>query len=146
MMPQNEEEIRNTILEINDKDPMLKHIGMEMLELSYQHSKSRMKLSENIINSYGIAHGGAILTMADATAGYAACMCGYFVATISGTLNFLSAGRKTEYIYCECNQLKAGKTIIVYEVRIKDDNGKLLDSGEYTYHISSNPIIKGSID
>lgn len=138
----NKDILKERIISINKDDPMVNSIGLEILELEYNRAVSRMKLSHNIINSYGIAHGGALMTMADTTAGYAACMSGYFVATISGTLNFLSPGKDTEYIYCECTQLKAGSLISVYEIRIKDDKGKLLDSGEYSYYISRDSVLE----
>lgn len=118
-----------------------RQIGLELLELNPYYGKSRMKYSENVLNTYGTFHGGALLSLADATAGTTASMGGYYVTTVSANLNFLLPAKDTEYIYCECLKLKTGKHISVFDIRITDDNGNLLDSGEFSFFNSKQPVL-----
>lgn len=116
-------------------------MGIEWVELEVGYAKTRLKLREEVFNPYGFMHGGALLTIADVTAGTAACMNGHFVTTVNSSMNFLSEGKNTEYIYCEARQLRCGKHLAVFDVRIYDDNNNLLDSAEFTYFISDKAVL-----
>ena len=116
-------------------------IGFEILEMSSTYSKSRVKYDERLLNNYGSIHGGALLSFVDVMAGATASMSGYYVTTVSANLNFLLPAVNTEYIYCECMKLKTGKHILVFDIRVTDDVGNLLDSGEFSYFASKVPVL-----
>lgn len=120
-------------------------IGFEVLELSPTYSKSRIKCDERLYNQYGSIHGGALLSFVDVMAGATGCMSGYYVTTVSANLNFLLPAVNTEYIYCECLKLKTGKHILVFDIRVTDDAGNLLDSGEFSYFASKVPVLENSL-
>ena len=121
-----------------------KFIGFEIMELSSTYSKARCKADARLCNPYGSIHGGALLSFADVMAGATASMNGYYVTTVSANLNFLLPAINTEYIYCECLKLKTGKHILVFDIRITDDNGNLLDSGEFSFFASKLPVLEDS--
>ncbi len=116
-------------------------IGFEILELSATYSKARIKTDARLYNTYGSIHGGALLSFVDAMAGATGSMNGYYVTTVSANLNFLLPAVNTEYIYCECMKLKTGKHILVFDIRVTDDNGNLLDSGEFSFFASKVPVL-----
>ena len=134
--------IREKMLKITYDNKYNQFLGLEILELNPNYGKSRMKYREEVVNPYGSFHGGALLSLADATAGTTACMCGYFVTTVSSNLNFLLPAKNTEYIYCECLKLKTGRHISVYDIRITDDAGNILDSGEFSFFASKEPVLQ----
>ena len=120
-------------------------IGFEVLELSATYSKSRVKCDERLHNTYGSIHGGALLSFVDAMAGATGSMSGYYVTTVSANLNFLLPAVNTEYIYCECLKLKTGRHILVFDIRVTDDAGNLLDSGEFSFYASKVPVLEGNL-
>ena len=120
-------------------------IGFEILELSATYSKSRVKCDERLHNTYGSIHGGALLSFVDAMAGATGSMSGYYVTTVSANLNFLLPAVNTEYIYCECMKLKTGKHILVFDIRVTDVAGNLLDSGEFSFYASKVPVLEGNL-
>jgi len=131
---------RERIISVNLENKYSQFIGIEILELTENSGLGRIKMTENVLNPYRTMHGGALMSLADVIAGSTACMKGHYVTTISSTLNFLLPATNTEYVYCECSILKAGKTIIVVDVKIKDDNGSLLDSGQYNFFVTNYEI------
>ncbi len=133
--------LREKLIDMTYENKFNSFIGMEWVELNQNYGKSRIKFGTNVLNPYGIPHGGVLLALADATAGTCACMGGYYVTTVSQNLNFLLAAKDTEYIYCECMKLKTGKNISVFDIRITDDAGNLLDSGEFSF-FNSKILIK----
>lgn len=116
-------------------------IGFEIMELSSTYSKARIKCDSRLHNTYGSIHGGALLSFVDAMAGATASMSGYYATTVSANLNFLLPAVNTEYIYCECLKLKTGKHILVFDIRVTDDEGNLLDSGEFSFFASKVPVL-----
>lgn len=137
-----ENRIREHLIKMTYENEFNKYIGVELLELNPNYGKGRMKFRKEVLNPYGNFHGGALLSFADIMAGTTACMSGYYVQTVSSNLNFLLAARDTEYIYCECLKLKTGRNICVYDIRITDDEGNLLDSGEYCFFKSKQKVVE----
>ncbi len=121
-------------------------IGFEILELSATYSKARIKCDDRLNNTYGSIHGGALLSFVDAMAGATGSMSGYYVTTVSANLNFLLPAVNTEYIYCECMKLKTGKHILVFDIRVTDDEGNLLDSGEFSFFASKAAVLERNLD
>ncbi len=116
-----------------DKNPFAVPIGIELLEVRRGYVLARVKNKRELENIYGDVHGGCLYTIADNMAGIAAGTCGYHVTTVNGSIQYLKAGRNTEYIICEAKVIKPGKTIDAVHVEIKDDNGQLLNTAEFTF-------------
>ena len=121
------------IREMLDKSEYIRALGIEMLELSEEYAKGRMPFDAKYCNPFGTMHGGCLYSLADTVAGTLACNAGGNVVTVEGSLHFLEVAKDTAYVYCEANMKKCGKTLIVVDVEVKDDGGKLLDSGSYSF-------------
>lgn len=134
-------QIREKVIKFSYNNEFNSHIGYEFLELDINYGKARMKCKTELLNPYGSVHGGVLLSLADAVVGTTACMCGYFATTVSSNMNFLLPAIGSEYIYCEAVLLRAGKHLMVYQVKITDENGKLLDSGEYSYFKTEQSVL-----
>ncbi|MCR5279878.1 MAG: PaaI family thioesterase [Lachnospiraceae bacterium] len=144
MRPANSEKeskIREKMIKELYENKFNQFIGFEILELSSTYSKARVKIDEHLLNPYGSVHGGALLTFVDTMAGATGCMSGYYVTTVSANLNFLLPAVNTEYIYCECMKLKTGRHILVFDIRVTDDAGNILDSGEFSFFASKSPVL-----
>lgn len=118
----------------------MQFLGIEFLEIKQGYGFARMKFKDELTNPYGMLHGGSLYSMADIVAGTAACMDGHYVTTVNGTLNFMLPAKETEYIYCEAVQLRRGKHLAVFEVKLKDDKDRLLDSGEFTFYVTEQQV------
>ena len=76
--------------------PFREVIGAEVIEAGHGRSTVRMPASEHTQNNLGMAHGGALCTLADAALGTAlrsALKPGDAVATIEMKMNFIAPGR-----------------------------------------------------
>lgn len=134
-------QLEQAMRKIIDTNSYMRYLGVEILELTENYGIGRMKCKDELLNPYGMLHGGSLYSMADIIAGTVACMGGHFVTTVSGNLNFLLPADHTEYVYCEAKQLRRGKHLAVFEVRIKDDRDKVLDSGEFTFFLTEHEVI-----
>lgn len=133
------EQIMRKVIEENF---YMQFFGVELLKLQEGYSLARMKNRKELQNPYGMLHGGSLYSLADIVAGTAACMGGCYVTTVSGIMNFLLPADQTEYIYCEAKQLRMGRHLAVFEVKLKDDKEKVLDSGEFTFFITEHKVLQ----
>ncbi len=128
------------------ENPYMQFLGVELLELREGYSLARMKYKKELLNPYGMMHGGSLYSLADIVAGTAACMSGHYVTTVSGNMNFLLPADRTEYVYCEAIKLRMGKHLAVFDVKLKDDDENILDSGEFTFFVTDHSLVQEAKD
>lgn len=120
--------------EILKQNPFASLLEIELLEVSEGFVRAKIPFREKIQNIYGDFHGGALYTAADTLCGIAASTYGYYVTTVNGSIQYLKAGRNTEYVMCEGKVIKPGKNISVVEFQITDQRGMLLNTGTFNFY------------
>ncbi|WP_075721931.1 PaaI family thioesterase [Roseburia sp. 499] len=120
--------------EILNQNPFASLLEIELLEVSEGFVRAKIPFQEKMQNIYGDFHGGALYTAADTLCGIAASTYGYYVTTVNGSIQYLKAGRNTEYVMCEGKVIKPGKNISVVEFQITDQRGMLLNTGTFNFY------------
>lgn len=91
-----------------------------------------MELRPENRNQYGMAHGGALYTLADDAAGTAAYSDGRNYVTQQGDLHFLD-NRAHGTLRATGRVRRRGRSIVLVDVEITDESGALLAAGTFTY-------------
>lgn len=126
-------DLKQEYTEVVKNNPFAAQLGIEIMEIREGYVHARVKKKKELENVYGDLHGGCLYTVADNMAGIASSTYGYYVTTVSGTIQYLHAARNTEFIFCEAEVIKHGKTIDAVHVKITDDNGLLLNTADFTF-------------
>lgn len=126
----------------NRANAFANYIGFQIDKLDEGYAEGRMKLSKEHRNPIGSVHGGCLYTCADVAGGTAASTYGDRVTTLDSTIQYLRPGLldSTELI-ATGKVLKRGRRAIVSQIEIKDQNGKLLCTGTFTFmvlHLEGN--------
>lgn len=116
------------------------YLGIEVTEVSRGRAKGQIVIQEHHSNPIGSVHGGIIFALADTVGGAAAWTHGNTVTTANGTVHFLNAAINAKKIVAEAVELKAGKKLLVYEVYVRDGQGKLLSKMTMEYFNLRKPI------
>ena len=74
-------------------------------------------------------------SMADTACGSAAASYGYLAVTVSSQYNFLRSAVPGDTLTAQAREVKRGKTICVFDVRITDQQEKLLGTGSFTFYL-----------
>jgi uncharacterized protein (TIGR00369 family) len=120
--------------------PFGKHLGMVFEDGGDGWARLRLRYQDENSTAMKALHGGAISALIDTTGAMAAWTTAeiatpkYFGSTVGITVNYLS-GAIGEDILAEGRILKRGKEIIYTDVRVTNDQGKLLAQGSVTYRI-----------
>ena len=107
---------------------LVAHLGIEFLEVTQDRVRARLQVSEKLLTTTGVVHGGTLMAFAD-TIGAAGTVAnlteGQRTATLESKTNFIS-GCKAGWITAESTPIHKGKRTHVWETRITDDAGRLL--------------------
>jgi 1,4-dihydroxy-2-naphthoyl-CoA hydrolase len=108
--------------------PFSAHLGIELSGATSEEVVGRLAWREELCTTAGLLHGGALMGLADSLAG----VCAFLnlppdagTATISSTTNFLR-GLRDGHANGTARPLRVGRTVIVVETELRDDDGKLL--------------------
>ena len=114
--------------------------GLEAVidEASYGYAKCSMEIQPRHCNALGIPMGGAVFTLADFAFAVAANPEGRDVVTQASQITFLKPA-KGKYLTAIANQVKDGKRICFYEVKVTDDLGNDVAFVTINGYVVKNP-------
>lgn len=110
----------------------------EIDEASYGYAKCSMEIQPRHCNALGIPMGGAVFTLADFAFAVAANQEGRDVVTQASQITFLKPA-KGKYLTAVANQVKDGKRICFYEVKVTDDLGNDVAFVTINGYVVKNP-------
>lgn len=113
----------------------LLQITLEQIDTGF--ARFRMPFRKELTQAYGVVHGGAIATLADTAVAFAVMtliQSGEKVTTAEFKINFFSAVTSGE-MFGEARAVYTGKRLVVADMEVKNENGKLLAKGLATYAI-----------
>ena len=103
-------------------------MGMQLTEVTPERIIASMEVRPDLCTVGEILHGGALMAFADTLGGIAAFVNlegGARTTTIESKTNFLGAMPVGSRVIGECTPLHRGKTTMVWQTRVKSENGKL---------------------
>lgn len=139
-MNSNFEKNREIMTRVLLEDEFSRFLGIEVIDFEENFIRARIPFKPVIINNYGSLHGGALYAFADIIAGTVACMSGRFCTTVEGNMNYLEPAVSRDYIFCEAKRVRGGNHLVVVKVKLKNDDGRLLDDGSFTFYRSNNDL------
>ena len=105
------------------------------MELEYADAETvviRMEIREESKNPLGIVHGGAMYTMADSAAGFAANLGEGRFVTQTGALHYLANCREG-VLRAAAHVTHRGRKSCLIKVDITDGSGRLMASGDFSF-------------
>ena len=110
-------------------NPFMTYNGIEIGEISLEHSVLKATITENSKNPYGMIHGGLLYTMMDCVAGITARADNRRYVTQNVYVNYISNVKDAEHIYAEGTVVRRGKTVTIVHTIVRTPEGKLLADG-----------------
>ncbi len=121
--------------------PLTTVLGFEALAASPEEVSVRAAWDPSRCTSGGLLHGGVLMTLADTAGAWCAFLNippGAGTTTIESKTNFLRAVR-SGHVVATARRLHAGRTIVVIETELRDDDAKLVAKVTQTQAVLSPP-------
>lgn len=116
----------------------LLQITLEKIDEGF--ARFRMPFRKELTQAYGVVHGGAIASLADTAVAFALMTLirpGERVTTAELKMNFLAPVHNEEMIG-EARIIQKGKKLVLADMEVKREDGKLIAKGLATYMILSS--------
>ncbi len=116
--------------------PFVEHLGIQLVEKNRERAVVSLKRQPELLNSWGAAHGGVIMTMLDLVMSMA--VRGHYdvsagVLTVDMSVGFLNASE--DDVLAEGRVLHAGRSTAFCESEARDTEGRLLAKAIGTFKL-----------
>ncbi len=105
-------------------DHMMEHdlfsqwLGVEVLEIKEGYSKIKMTVRNEMINGFGIVHGGIAFSLADSAFAFACNNRNVLSVALDTSINFLKPVHVDDVLIAEAKELHNGKSTGLYHITI----------------------------
>lgn len=133
------EEQKNLVEKVIDKmyfnDAFSLWLGIERISESAGYSKLKMTVREEMLNGFGIAHGGITFSLADSALAFATNSHGKHSVSIECSINHLKPVRTGDILFAEAIEKSRSKHIGVYEISVTNQQQVLVALFKGTVYI-----------
>jgi len=119
-----------------DNDAVSQILGMEIKALELGYCQLSCPVTAQTTNGFGIAHGGLTYSLADSALAFASNTYGQQCVSIDTQIAHLAKVQLGDQLTANCVEIHRGKRTGVYEVRIENQNNKLVAYFKGTVFIS----------
>lgn len=113
-------------------DHMMEHdlfsqwLGISILEVKEGYSKIQMKVRPEMINGFGIVHGGIAFSLADSAFAFACNNRNNLSVALDTSINFLKPVHVGDELVAEAKELHNGKSTGLYHISITNQHQHLV--------------------
>src|SRR4029079_18428987 len=101
-------------------------LGIEVLEIKEGYSRLRMKVRKEMINGFGIVHGGIAFSLADSAFAFACNNRNVLSVALDTAINFLKPVHPGDELTAEAKELHNGKGTGLYHVTIYNQHKHII--------------------
>jgi len=111
---------------------MLKHdlfsqwLGISLLEVKAGYSKIQMTVRPEMINGFGIVHGGIAFALSDSAFAFACNNRNILSVALDTSINFIKPVQVGDLLTAEATELHNGKSTGLYQIRVYNQNNHLV--------------------
>jgi len=124
------------------EDPYSKLLGIELVELRPGYSRARVKVTEDMLNFHGVAHGGLILSLADVAFAAASNSHNKVAVALNININYRRPVVAGETLEAEAVEESLGKTTGLYRMLVRNSRGELVALCEGLVYRRDEPVLK----
>ncbi len=111
---------------------MIKHdhfsqwLGIQLIQIDKGGCTLQLTVNNEMLNGFSIAHGGISYSLADSALAFASNAHGFKCVSIETSISHLRKVQEGDRLTANATELHRGKTVGVYDVKITDQEDKLV--------------------
>ena len=109
-----------------ENDLFSKWLGIEVLEIKEGYSKIKMTIRQEMINGFGILHGGITFSLADSAFAFACNNRNNLSVALDTSINFMKPGHVTDVLTAEAKEMHNGQSTGLYQISVFNQNDHLI--------------------
>src|SRR5688572_18546641 len=112
----------DVVAHMMEHDLFSQWLGIEVLEIKEGYSKLKMIVREEMINGFGIVHGGIAFSLADSAFAFACNNRNVLSVALDTSINFTKPVHVGDLLTAEAKELHNGKSTGLYHITITNQN------------------------
>lgn len=97
-------------------------LGIEVLEVKEGYSRIRMTIRDEMINGFGVTHGGIPFSLADSAFAFACNNRNNLSMALDTSINFTKATKPGDVLTAEAKELHNGRSTGLYLITVTNQN------------------------
>ncbi|MCG3166606.1 MAG: Acyl-coenzyme A thioesterase PaaI [Bacteroidia bacterium] len=107
-----------------DEDEFSRWLGIERVLIEQGHCILRMKIRKEMLNGFGIAHGGIAFSFADSALAFASNSYGRLSVALECSISFPVAVKEGDVLTCEAKELVLTNKTGTYLIEVKNQKSE----------------------
>lgn len=107
-----------------NNDPFSIWLGIERVEDAPGDSKLKMTVRKEMLNGFGIVHGGITFSLADSALAFASNSHGIQSVSIDNSINYFEPAKEGDILNTEVEEVRVTNKIGLYHISIINQEGK----------------------
>lgn len=116
-------------------------LGIQLLEIREGYSKIQMTIREEMVNGFGIVHGGIAFSLADSAFAFACNNRNNLSVALDTSINFTKAVQVGDTLMAEANEIHNGKSTGLYHITITNQQQEVVAIFKGTCFRMKKPLI-----
>ena len=144
------ENLKNVLMDTNPTavvTHMMQHdlfsqwLGIEVLDVKEGYSKIKLTVRKEMINGFGIVHGGIAFSLSDSAFAFACNNRNVLSVALDTSINFLKPVAVGDVLTAEAKELHNGKSTGLYHISITNQNDHLVAIFKGTCYRTNKKLI-----
>ena len=119
---ENEYSPNEVVAHMMEHDLFSKWLGITVLDVTAGYSKIKMTVRPEMINGFGIVHGGIAFSLADSAFAFACNNRNVLSVALDTSINFIKPVHVGDVLTAEANEIHNGKSTGLYHITISNQN------------------------
>jgi len=140
-MNSNDELAKKSVEKMMQLDYFSQWMGVEIIEIGYHYSKIKMLLRHEMMNGFGIAHGGVTFALADSAFAFACNSEGKITVALDVSISFTKAGKEGDILTAKAKEINSTNKTGLYLIEVKNQHDELVALFKGTCYKTQKPLI-----
>jgi len=135
-----DERVKEAIFRKVEAEPFAQKFGIRLLDLAEGYSKVEMKLTSEMENLFGMAHGGALFALIDEAFETASNSHGTVAVALNMNVTYISSPSPGSGLIAEAREFSRTQRTAVYDIKLRDQQNNLIASCEALVYRKGVPL------
>lgn len=138
---QNDEKANQVVSHMMEHDLFSQWLGIEIMEIKEGYSKIKMTVRKEMVNGFGIVHGGIAFSLADSAFAFACNNRNVLSVALDTSVNFIKPVHVDDILIAEARELHNGKSTGLYHINIINQKDHLVAQFKGLCYRTDKPLI-----
>ncbi len=122
------------------KEPYAKKLGIKIIEIGEGYAYVEMKVTEQMGNIFGMAHGGALFSLIDAAFELAGNSRGVVSVALNMSVTYTYPARPGDVLRAKTKEINLTRKTGLYEIQVINQDGKLVATSQALLYRKEQPL------